>query len=317
VGEIEEGVTEVGITLSVQQLQTHLLVRGGTNPLVESYRRIQRQETLAEEVKNNRVRDLVLKRFAGRLPSLPPLQEFLFSSLNLPQAIPVSFYYRGGVPVFFECHLASAILRVGPPVMGSKQIRALKREGNSLVYQSYNKDLLDVFYGMIQIFPQERQLVNVEVRQPFDSYPIIFIDVFAIEEGPVYLSQKRGFSRINAGDQDQRYSREAILRYTLPPMPVSDQPGATDETPRPSAIATVARAQERRSPALIIEKRADGGEAPPGDRRSLERAAKDLGVAWRTREMIALSLARTILEEVDRQPTAKRWLLALRFILGI
>lgn len=191
-----QGLTKVKISFNASQLRAYLFDRKKLNPLSETYRDILRLSTKTFRYRN-KFTDLVLRRFIGEVSSLPPLEEFVYSSLRLPQTITLNFYYRNGIPTYLESPLAYGILS-NLHLEGKRQVVVVARTGDYLIYEFYSKsseESSEAKYGIVQRFSREQIFVKVEIHRAFSDYPYIHSTRARIQ---AYLAALASFKR-NSG----------------------------------------------------------------------------------------------------------------------
>jgi hypothetical protein len=129
-------------------------------------------------------------RFAGQIEALDPMQEFLFSSLDLPNKLTLSFYFKDGEIKLASSSLANQWARSQLLVRDNKPVFVISQKNDDMLLTAFAKRIytkpgqpLTVCYRQFIRDIARGRLVSIDILNYDDKYPSIYIAFYKIDPG--------------------------------------------------------------------------------------------------------------------------------------
>src|SRR3989339_692057 len=219
------GLTEVRIMLSAEEMQTLLFQPAEENELASAFKKTVLEPEFEQHFKYMINRSYLqtlgslFGRFSGQLSVLEPMGEYIYSSLDLPNKLSLSLYYKDGELKLASSSFADEWSKDGLVITG-KPVFKLAQDENTLLtafaISIYNKlgQSFAVCYRQFLRDEQTNQLISIDMQNTNDEYPSVYIVFYGIEQGSESLRLIEDYKFNSVPPKE--ISREQILSFSLP-----------------------------------------------------------------------------------------------------
>jgi len=211
-------LTQIRVFLSPEQAR-QLLFKRSANPLAEAYQNMLKERSssilFAEEM---RLLPMIVERFAGQLPELPPVEEFIYAAFSPPPQVALSFFFdpQGGLK-YVKCDFAGRIYLETMNIR-NREYTVLEQDEGRIFFSFHHAVGRGPAFGLVQKDPLENRLINISASELDRANPRIGITLTPIDQEAARDGRNRFIHT-----QITYLSREQILDFKLPVLEVYSQ----------------------------------------------------------------------------------------------
>jgi len=224
-------LTQIKVLLSPEQARQFLIERR-TNPLGEAYQIMladrDPKTIYAQELK---LLPKIVERFAGRLPALPPVEEFIYSAFSPPPQLAVSFFFdpQGGLK-YMNCDFAGRIYLETMHIR-NREYSVLRQDKDGIFFSFRHATNGSLSYGLVFKDPLVERLINISVSDYEGEKPRVSLNFTPLDPEAERDDSNRWIRR-----EITYLSREELLDLRLPILQVHGREGTTPIDVLPQAI---------------------------------------------------------------------------------
>ena len=298
------GLQELRLAISAEQLRDFVFEAREENALSLAYKKAIASPQVEKELEYMINQpylscvDILFQRFAGQIEALNPMQEFLFTSLDLPNKLTLSFYFKDGEIKLASSSLANEWTKSQLLVKDDKPVFVVSQKNDDMLLTAFAKRIytkpgrpFTVCYKQLIRDRERGRLVSVDILNYDDKYPSIYIVFYKIEPGSESLRFQEDY-KINSVPKEE-ISKDQIMTFQLPVNAFYHQ-GSSERRELPSAVIESLAQRE----GMTLQPKENITNGDPVSREIVD-FFNGLGVKMAMARIRALPLIKSMMQEID------------------